>query len=170
MLRGLVVARTLAIILGPSADAHSRPPAKALVLTPTTPQAEDRDQSVSPEDLAILMRAEALLRDASAWDRADDRECQDHKATGKRSLTCALQRARISVLGVYDHRRAALQEVRFVVEDATRGRQFEHRRRDFNTLPTTRIADVERVRAIGGPRLASASCQTSRRSGRLFLS
>ena len=38
-----------------------------------------------------------------------------------------------------DHRRAALQEVRFAVEDATRGQQFEHRLRDFNNLPSTRL-------------------------------
>jgi hypothetical protein len=77
--------------------------------------------------LTILVRADALLRDESAWNRQDDRECQDDEAAGMRSLFCALQKACIEVLGTYDHRRVALQEVRFTVEDATRGRNFEHR-------------------------------------------
>ena len=49
------------------------------------------------------------------------------------------QRACIDVLGNYDHRRVALQEVRFAVEDATRGQDFEHRLRDFNNLPQTTL-------------------------------
>jgi hypothetical protein len=92
-----------------------------------------------------LTRAAELLEDESAWNRADDRECADDEATGKRSLFCALQKACIEVLGKYDHRRVALQEVRFAVEDATRGRDFEHRLRDFNNLPTTRLADIQAV-------------------------
>lgn len=155
MLRRLVVALTFSIALGPRAAAQSRPPASAPVLTPTTPQAEDRTQPVSAADLAILVRAEALLRDSSAWNRADDRECRDDEATGKRSLFCALQRASIDVLGAYDHRRVALQEVRFAVEDATRGQEFEHRLRDFNNLPTTRLADVQRVLAAAKDRITT---------------
>ena len=57
--------------------------------------------------------------------------CDDDESTGKRSLRP--QKACIDVLGKYDHRRVALQEARFAVEEATRGRDFEHRLRDFNT-------------------------------------
>ena len=155
MLRALVVSLTFAVVIAQPASAQARPPAKAPVLTPTTPQAEDRDQPVSADDLAILVRAETLLRDASAWNRADDRECKDDEATGKRSLFCALQKACIDVLGTYDHRRAALQEVRFAVEDATRGKEFEHRLRDFNNLPTTRLADVQRVLVVAQERISA---------------
>ena len=77
------------------------------------------------------------------------------EATGKRSLFCALQKACIDVLGAYDHRRAALQEVRFAVEDATRGRDFEHRLRDFNNLPTTRLADIKKVLRVATDRVKS---------------
>jgi hypothetical protein len=59
------------------------------------------------------------------------------------------------VLGSYDHRRAALQEVRFAVEDATRGRDFEHRLRDFNNLPETRLADVKRVLQVAKTRVTA---------------
>lgn len=80
---------------------------------------ERRDQPVTPDDVRILLRADELLKDESVWNRNDDRECEDDEATGKRSLFCALHRASIDILGAYDHRRVALQEVRFAVEDAT---------------------------------------------------
>jgi len=116
---------------------------------------EQRDLPVTNEDLLILTKAGELLKDESVWNRADDRECKDDEVTGKRSLFCALQKASIDVLGTYDHRRVALQEVRFAVEDATRGRDFEHRLRDFNNLPTTRLADVKAVLRVATDRVRS---------------
>jgi len=116
---------------------------------------ERRDLPVTKDDLRILLRAEELLKDESAWTRKDDRECDDDEATGKRSLFCALQKACIDVLGAYDHRRVALQEVRFAVEDATRGQDFEHRLRDFNNLPTTKLSDVKKVLHIAMDRVNS---------------
>jgi hypothetical protein len=124
-------------------------------MTATSPDLESRDQPVSNDDLRILLRAEELLKDESVWNRKDDRECDDDEKTGKRSLFCALQKACIDVLGAYDHRRVALQEVRFAVEDATRGQDFEHRLRDFNNLPTTHLADVRRVLRVATERVKS---------------
>jgi hypothetical protein len=129
--------------------------AHAPQITPTTPQLEQRDQPVTQDDLAILLRAEALLRDESVWNRRDERECKDDEASGKRSLFCALQKACIDVLGKYDHRRVALQEVRFAVEDATRGRNFEHRLRDFNNLPETRLEDIKKVLQVAKARVGA---------------
>jgi hypothetical protein len=85
----------------------------------------------------------------------EGRECQDDEATGKRSLFCALQKACIDAIGRYDHRRVALQEVRFAVVDATRGHQFEHRLRDFNNLPTTRLADIKAALQVAWDRVQS---------------
>jgi hypothetical protein len=71
----------------------------------------------------------------------------------RRSLYCALQRASADVYGshdpykVADHRRVALQEVRFAVEEATRGRELNHRLMDFNNLPETTLADIRHVLA-----------------------
>ena len=88
------------------------------------------------------------------WNRHDDRVCDDDEASGKRSLFCALQKAAREILGEYQHRNVALQEVRFVIQDATRDRQTEmvirslrrfsvpHRLMDFNNLPETRFEDV----------------------------
>jgi hypothetical protein len=116
---------------------------------------EQRDQPVTDDDLRILSKADEILKDESVWNRNDDRVCDDDESTGKRSLFCALQKACIDVLGEYDHRRVALQEVRFAVEDATRGRDFEHRLRDFNNLPETRLVDVKRVLKVATDRVKS---------------
>ena len=124
-------------------------------LSATSPELERRDQAVTPDDLRILVKTAELLKDESVWNRADDRECKDDEATGKRSLFCALQQACIDVLGTYDHRRVALQEVRFAVEEATRGHDFEHRLRDFNNLPSTRLSDIKAVLQVATDRVKS---------------
>ena len=116
---------------------------------------EQRDRPVTSEDLRILTRADEILRDESVWNRQDDRECNDDNARGQWSLFCALEKACVEVLGQYDHRRVALQEVRFAVEDATRGRQFEHRLMDFNNLPETQFGDVKRVLQVSRERVAT---------------
>jgi len=48
-----------------------------------------------------------------------------------------------------------LQEVRFAVEEATRGQDLEHRLRDFNNLSTTQFADIKRVLRIATNRVKS---------------
>jgi hypothetical protein len=115
-----------------------------------TTDIDRRDRPVTQADVRILRRAAALLGRDSVWNKADDRECGDDEASGKRSLFCALQRATIEVLGSYDHRRVALQEVRFAIEDTLPGVDFEHRLMNFNNLPSTRLSDVHRVLAVAG--------------------
>jgi hypothetical protein len=151
----LFVTVLLAVSLGSTANSQAPPAAQAPQITATSPELEKRDQPVSADDVTILVRAEALLSSDAVWNRADDRDCRDDEATGKRSLFCALEKASIDVLGSYDHRRVALQEVRFAVEDATRGRKFDHRLRDFNNLPETRLEDVKRVLAVAKDRVSA---------------
>lgn len=151
----LLVAHALGAVLGNEVAGQSQPPKAPPRITPTSPQLEQRDQPVTIEDVRILENAEGLLKDESVWNRQDDRQCEDDEATGKRSLFCALQKACIDVLGHYEHRRVALQEVRFAVEDATRGRDFEHRLRDFNNLPETRLVDIKRILRIAKERVTS---------------
>lgn len=121
--------------------------------TAAVPAYEDRDQPVSIKDLEILDRADALLANESAWNRNDTRDCPpDAKSL---SLFCALQQASIEVLGAYDHRRAALQEVRFAIEDVTRGREFEHRLMGYNNLPETQFSDVKRILVAAKARVSA---------------
>lgn len=127
--------------------------------TAPPPAYEERDQPVSAQDLEILDKANALLASESDWNRKDTRECPPGALT--LSLFCALQKASIEALGSYDHRRVALQEVRFAIEDVSGGREFEHRLMDFNNLPETTFGDIKKVLAISranvAARLADAS-------------
>ena len=126
---------------------------------------ESRDQPATADDLRILRRADALLGDASVWNRHDDRVCDDDEASGKRSLFCALQKADREILGEYQHRNVALQEVRFAIQDATRDQQMAiralrrfslpHRLMDFNNLPETRFEDVKQVLRVASERIAA---------------
>jgi hypothetical protein len=72
------------------------------------------------------MGAIALLYNESVWNRADDRICDEDESSGSRSPFCTLKKSIINVLGKYDHRRVALQEVRFAIQDATNNRRFQH--------------------------------------------
>lgn len=83
------------------------------------PAYEERDQPVTKDDLLILERSDKILSDETKWNRKDNRVCKpDDKIW---SLFCALQKASVEVLGKYHHRRAALQEIRFAIEVATKG-------------------------------------------------
>jgi len=124
----------------------------AAVSDEPTPDYEQRGQPVDENDVRILDGAAALLADESRWNRHDTRECRAEATT--LSLFCALQKASVEVLGQYDHRRVALQEVRFAIEELSGGREFEHRLMDFNNLPETSIGDVRKVLAIARARVA----------------
>ena len=115
----------------------------------------ERPKPVTTDDVHILEKADALLKDESTWNRSDDRACDDDRAAGRFSLFCALETACTQVLGEYDHRRAALQEVRFVVEEVTRGKDFEHRLMDYNNLPETRFDDVKQVLRTSAQRVTA---------------
>jgi hypothetical protein len=114
---------------------------------------EQRDQPVSADDVRILQRADEILSDETRWNRQDDRTCEPEDTTW--SLFCALQKASIEVLGKYDHRRAALQEVRFAIEDVTNGREFEHRLMDYNNLPETQFQDIKQVLKMATDRVTA---------------
>jgi hypothetical protein len=110
------------------------------------------EKAATQEDLQILDRAGALLANENNWNRHDTRDCPANET--KLSLFCALKAASIEVLGEYDHRRLALEEVRFAIEEVSGGREFEHRLMDFNNLPETRLADIHKVLALARERVA----------------
>src|SRR5215467_108925 len=120
---------------------------------PTSSSSERRDQPVTKDDLLILKRADEILSDETKWNRKDDRTCRPEDKEW--SIFCALEKASIEVLGKYDHRRAALQEVRFAIEDVTQGREFEHRLMDFNNLPTTQFKDIKNVLKMATEKVAA---------------
>lgn len=128
-------------------------PAQRQLLERASALLESHERPVTGEDLAILNRALDFLASEAAWDRADDRNCAPTDTTF--SLFCALQRASVEVLGAYQHRRTALQEVRFALEEVTQGRAYEHRLRDFNNDPATTLADARGVIVTARDRIAA---------------
>ena len=105
------------------------------------PKWEDKEQSVSNQDLQILQRAKEILSDESKWNSDDDRVCNEDDT--KWSLFCALNKATIETLGEYDHRRVALMEVRWIIHKLMEGEDFKHRLMDFNN--TREFDDINKV-------------------------
>jgi hypothetical protein len=141
----------VALVTSGAAQTKNPPPQPAIQFTETSPEVESRSQPVTGEDLRILQRADQILSSPAVWNRKDTRTCKPADRTW--SLFCALEKASLDVLGAYRHREVALQEVRFAIEDATRGIQFEHRLMDYNNLPSTRFDDIKRVVKVATDRV-----------------
>ena len=128
-------------ILGDTVDDLSKlkPEQRAIVDRANT-LLESRTRIADAKDVQIIDHARILLGSQRLWNRADNRQC----TTGdtKVSLFCALQFASRDVTGEYRHRRTAVEEVRLALEDATKGRQYEHRLMEFNNDPRTKLTDV----------------------------
>lgn len=143
---GLVLQVATATAVGQDTDQEP-------IFAPTSPELERRNRPVSQEDLQILIRADEILGDESKWNREDDRNCEDDEVADRRSLFCALQKACTEILGGYDHRQVALQEVRFAIVDATDGRKFAHRLRDYNNLSETKFDDIKQALMVARERV-----------------
>ena len=98
---------------------------------------------VTKADLQIVMRAREILDSPAKWNRADDRECPAGAKTF--SLYCALEIATKEVTGKFVHRGAALQELRFVIDEIAGDRNYDHRLMRYNNDSTTTFNDVQEV-------------------------
>lgn len=106
---------------------------------------ENRNLVFDSSDLKIIQKADSILSSASIWNKQDDRECSDDIVTGHYSLYCALYKASIDITGVYVHRRASMQIVRFTLEKYENGRVKNHRLMDWNNHPDTTFDEVKKV-------------------------
>jgi hypothetical protein len=99
---------------------------------------------VTKDDIRIVELARKILDSPAKWNRADNRQCP---ATAKTfSLYCALEKATDEVSGNFQHRGAAMQEARFVIDEvAPNAGKYEHRLMGYNNDPTTTFADVQKV-------------------------
>jgi len=136
----------------PPAAHASQPPAKSQDFSKSSDALERRDQPVTEEDLRILQRADAILSSAAVWNRHDTRICKPEDRAW--SLFCAMEKASLDVLGEYRHREVALQEVRFAVEDVTKGVEFEHRMMDYNNLSSTSFEDIKKILKVSTQRVS----------------
>ncbi len=129
-----------AVLLSPlSAHAQRTPPQSAADSSNVRPP-------ITKADLQIVKRAREILNSPSKWNRADNRQCPPDAKTF--SLYCALQIATIEVGGKAEHRGAALQEARFVIDEIARDRKYEHRLMNYNNDPTTTFSDIQEVLRI----------------------
>ena len=116
----------------------------ALLTCPLRAQSQDSNVAppVSAEDVKIVERAKEILSSPEKWNRADNRECPRDATTF--SLYCALDRATVEVSGQFEHRGAAMQQARFVIdEQLARGNRYEHRLMDYNNDRKTTFADTQ---------------------------
>ncbi len=109
-----------------------------------------------------LNRAVELLRDESAWNKADDRKCP--AGARKLSLYCALRQAMEDLAGVSYHRTAALEEVRLVVQERAGDKKYPHRLMGYNNDPSTALADIHTVLATAAERLGQRAAAIEIRS------
>ena len=59
-----------------------------------------------------------------------------------------LEMATVEVGGKAEHRGAALQEARFVIDEIARDRNYEHRLMNYNNDRTTTFSDIQEVLRI----------------------
>lgn len=99
---------------------------------------------VTAADVRIAQRAAKILDSPEKWNRADTRVCPADAKTF--SLYCALEKATDEVSGNFQHRSAAMQEARFVIDEIAPNRKtYHHRLMDYNNDPTTTFADIQKV-------------------------
>jgi len=124
--------------------------ASLALMSMTRLAAQDASKSDDPEarppvtqaDVQIVQRARQILDSPSKWNRADTRDCPADATTF--SLYCALEKATNEITGKFEHRGAAMQEARFVIDEIAPNRKnYHHRLMDYNNDPTTTFADVK---------------------------
>jgi hypothetical protein len=91
-------------------------------------------------DREILQRASTIIASDATWNRADNRKCATTATTW--SIYCAVERATRDVSGGFHHRRPAMELVRQIVEDRSKGKAYAHRLMDYNNDPATTLDDV----------------------------
>ena len=127
-MRLLLLCSTAAALLaqtGPATGSEVRPP-------------------VTKDDVRIAQRAREILNSPAKWNRKDNRICPKSATTF--SLYCALEKATDEISGNFEHRGAAMQEARFVIEEVQPDwRKYQHRLMDYNNDPKTTFEDIQKV-------------------------
>lgn len=151
----------LAAILGSAATLVAQAPSDKYA----NPPGEDSDvrPPVTMADVKIVQRARKILNSPSKWNRADTRVCPAGAKTV--SLYCAVEKATDEVSGHFEHRGAAMQEVRFVIDAIAPNRKnYEHRLMDYNNDHTTTFADIQKVLRLSEESIAKRLTEESQNS------
>lgn len=103
---------------------------------------EDPEVPVTNDDLKIIQITQELLSEELYWHKNDDRNCEDDLSNKSYSLYCALRIASLEVENRYNHRNAALQKLRHLIELKYPNRKWNHRMMDFNNMEETDYQDI----------------------------
>jgi hypothetical protein len=113
----------------------------------TSGDSPDANPPVSQDDIRIVQRARDIINSPAKWNRADNRQCPANENTY--SLYCALEQATKEISKKFEHRGAAMQQARFVIDDdLAKGNHYHHRLMDYNNDSKTTFADVQRFFAL----------------------
>jgi len=153
-------ARTIlfAAILFPTGSAYAQTPPDKTLSSP----ADDSEvrPPVTKADLEIVDHAQRILDSPLKWNRADTRKCPDTAKTF--SLYCALEKATYEVTGSFEHRGAAMQEARFVIEEvAPNWKKYNHRLMDYNNDLNTTFDDIQKAFQLLRERISKRLTQES---------
>ena len=145
---------TLAILLAlfpPSGRSQSSTAAQTI--SPSSCLESQARPPVTNTDLEIVDHAAQILNSPVSWNRADNRNCPASAKTF--SLYCALEKATTDIGGTFQHREAAMQEARFVIDEiAPRAKTYDHRLMDYNNDPGTSFADIRQLFRLLQSRIA----------------
>jgi hypothetical protein len=108
------------------------------------------------QDLAIVYRADNLLRSEVVWNRHDTRECPAGVKTF--SLYCALEKAIVDSGRQFEHRATVMEQVRAVVELAAPN-GYEHRLMGYNNDPEVTFTDLKRTLRLVELRMSAAAAK-----------
>lgn len=97
----------------------------------------------SEQDVRIIEIALQFLGNEDSWQHYDDRLCV--ATSKKQSLFCTLAIASMKISGKYEHRGAAIHEIRRTIEERFPNRWSEHPIMDFNNHPETTFVDIQQV-------------------------
>lgn len=113
----------------------------------TSVDSPDANPPVSQNDVLIVRRARDILDSPTKWNRADNRQCPANETTY--SLYCALELATKEISKKFEHRGAAMQQARFVIDDdLAKGNHYHHRLMDYNNDPKTTFSDVQQFLSL----------------------
>jgi hypothetical protein len=100
----------------------------------------NRQLPPTPDDIAIVRRAIALIPSVEVWNREDTRQCPPGQI--KVSLFCAMMQATTEISGGVHYRQPAMQAVREVLNEVGADRVRLHRIMDYNNHPDTTLDDI----------------------------
>jgi hypothetical protein len=143
----------LPILAALLAAPHSRAQSATPTQVPVPCDESNLRPPVTEADVQIAKRAQQLLDSPQKWNRADNRVCPAGART--LSLYCALEKATDEVSGNFEHRGAAMQEARFVIEDVSpKAKDYDHRLMGYNNDLSTTFADIQNVLRLLESRIA----------------